>query len=109
MASSVIQGTLGNPAKLSSISPEIDTIEYLDPAISYTASDNAKLHANIVPFIDIKIGILDQRNGTLKKKISLKSSNLVPVLSSSIHGSRKDNILSSVNLVWHHGISAGSS
>ena len=83
-------------------SPEIDTIEYLEPATNITSSDNAKTHANIVPFIDIEVGIIDQRIYTLKKEIPLKSSNLAPVQSSSHHCSRKNNILSSqISLLCH--------
>ena len=51
----------------SPFSPEIDTIEYLETATNSTSSDNAKTHANIFPFIDIEMGIIDQRIYTLKK------------------------------------------
>ena len=104
-ASSILPQPLRNPAKSSSL--ETDTIEYLEPAMNYTSSDSAKTHANIIPFIDIKIGNIDQLNDTLK--IDLKSSVLAPVLSSSHHGSTKDHILSSENYVWHHEIHVGSS
>ena len=75
---------INNPVEenASPSSPKIDTIEYLESAISYTASDNAKIHVNIIPFIVIKIGTVDQRNYILMKKVPLESSGLATVPSS---------------------------
>ena len=62
--SSILPRPLRDPDKPSS--PEIDTIECLKPAMSYTSSDNAKTHADIITLIHIKFRIIDQRHDTLK-------------------------------------------